>query len=196
MAISPRCAKWGGGLAPRDALGDWVTIDAKSLSQLCRASGGQVEATFAECELQHLLKVRLGPMMLDTEAPLTLCEASARVTGKDGAKPGHSPASDDANDAASSSIRSAIANGASDAEARVIGLEAALTAGADKEASGVIVDTQLRLGHAHANWEEGQAVLEYIRSCSSELAASVSKDLVCPITNEMFVAVLSLLRTA
>jgi hypothetical protein len=83
-------------------------------------------------------------MMLDTEAPLTLCEASARVIGKDGAKPGHSPASDDTNDAASSSIRSAIANGASDAEARVIGLEAALTAGADKEAAGVLTaDTQL-----------------------------------------------------
>jgi hypothetical protein len=95
--------------------------------------------------------------------------------------------SGDADGAASDAITNALATSACDNDIHNQAIAAAMNAGADEAAAACIADKHLCLARARGAWEEGQSDLERQRPSETELGAAVSKDLLCSITNEVFV---------
>jgi hypothetical protein len=172
----------GGLEATGVELGDWLTINTETWAQLDEERMGRLRDDFNEAGLTHLLAVLLtAPVQ---EAPLAAHLAEAMIGKADCGQP---EGFGGVEGAVSDAIRTTLASGASDEDVYSMAIAAAITAGGDDEAAKAVVDKQLRLAHANKQWEEGQITLEHLRSCNNDFVAAESKDLICPITKEMFI---------
>jgi hypothetical protein len=161
-------------------LGDWVIID---MSKLDEESTQRLRDRFHEAGLEHLLTVLLA------EAPLqdVLLEAQPEqevALAKKG--DGHATDFGEPGSAADDAIQTALTSGATEEEIRRQALAAAMKAGADEKEAAAIAETQFCLAQAKERWEEGQSTIEKQRPPASKFGMA-SKDLLCPITNEIYV---------
>jgi hypothetical protein len=171
--------KCGGLQATAVELGNWITIDTDTWSQLDEENADQLRDRFDEAGLGHLLTVLLATTPL--HETLLVAQQEATLSAKKGSGHGQSSDFDDAEGVIVNVIKAALASGASDDEIR----SKAISAGADEKAAVSIANRHLRLAQAKENWEEGQSMIEKQRA--SMLGKAVGEDMLCPITGEMFV---------